>query len=251
MAHADSPRLDFSVKFHFENQRIGVLSDEKRDAKSGFIHEAKLRFKLYPAVGDSATGVRDVPFGVAETGAAYVEGIHWAALADGSTGIAIFNRGSMGSVRETDGGFSIPLAFAMYYIWGTRMLTGDFTYEFALYPFDGEWRQANLHRSSLEYNFPFVAVASAAGDERLGHEVRLVDAASPDAMVTALYSAGGRTYVRLFEYQGRATRAELRYLKGRARLTEVDLAGNEKGPVNAPVALGPWQFRTLRIDPLS
>jgi hypothetical protein len=44
----------------------------------------------------------------------------------------------MGSLRESDRDFSLPLAYAMYYIWGTRMLDGDFCYEFAIYPFAGE-----------------------------------------------------------------------------------------------------------------
>jgi alpha-mannosidase len=251
VARGDSPRLDFNVKFHFENQRIGVLSERKRDPVSGFVHEAKLRFKLFPAIGESATGVRDVPFGVAETNNPYVEGIYWTAVSDGRTGIAVFNRGLMGSVRETDGGVSIPLAFAMYYVWGTRMLTGDFSYEFALLPFDGEWSHANLHRGALEYNFPFVAAGTAPGNGRLGDEVRLLDVSSSDAIVCALYTAGGRTYARLFEHQGRAAQVGMRYLKGRARLAEIDLAGNDRGPVNAPLSLRPWQFRTVRIEPLS
>ena len=191
-----------------------------------------------------------MPFGVAETGDPYVEGIYWTALSDGRTGIAFFNRGTMGSVRETDGGFSIPLAYAMYYIWGTRMLDGDFPYEFALYPFEGEWKHADLHRKALEYNFPLVAISTAPGDGRLGHELKVLEAASPDAIVTALYTTGGRTYARLFDYQGRAAQVAVRYLKGRARLVEVDLAGHEKGTVTLPLALRPWQFRTVRIEPL-
>ena len=59
-------------------------------------------------------------------------------MTDGQTGLGVLNRGTMGSVRERDGSFSVPLAFAVYYIWGTRMLNGDFTYEFAWYPFTGD-----------------------------------------------------------------------------------------------------------------
>ena len=83
-------------------------------------------------------------------------------------GIAVFNKGTMGAVREKDGGFSIPLAYAAYYIWGTRMLSGDFEYEFALYPFTGKWAAADLHRHAVEYNFPLVGVAAPAADGSLG-----------------------------------------------------------------------------------
>jgi len=42
----------------------------------------------------------------------------------------------------------------------------------------------------------------------------------------------------------------LRYLKGPARLADVDLAGNETKLIASPLALRPWQFRTVRIEPL-
>ena len=251
VVRADSPRLDFSVKFHISNQRIGVISANERDGRSAFVHGAKLRFKLFPAVVDGATGVRDVPFGVAETSDSNVEGIYWTALCDGHTGIAVFNRGTMGSLRESDGGFSIPLAYAMHYIWGTRMLDGDFPYEFAIYPFEGEWDRADLHRKALEYNFPLVAVSTAPGDGRFGQEVKLLEVDSPDAIVTALYPDAGQTYARVFDYRGLATQVGVRSLKGRVRLVEVDLAGKETGTVTSPLLLQPWQFRTLRVEPVS
>jgi len=245
---ADSPRLDFNAKFHISGQRIGTLSENKKDGRSGFIHETKLRFKLFPAVGEGAVGVRDVPFGATETSDPYVEGIYWTALSDGRAGVAVFNRGTMGSVREKNGGFSVPLAYAMYYIWGTRMLDGEFPYEFALYPFEGEWGRADLHRKALEYNFPLVAISTAPGDGRFGRELKILEAASPEAIVTALYTVGGKTYARVFDHEGRAGRVGLRYLKGRARLVEVDLAGREMGAVTLPLALRPCQFRTVRIE---
>ena len=247
-ACADSARIDLRVKFQFEGQRIGVLSDNKRDARSAFIHEEKLRFKMFPAFGAGAVGIRDLPFVIAETGERYVEGNYWTALSDGQAGVAVFNRGAMGSVREQDGSFSVPLAHAMFYIWNTRMLTGEFEYEFALYPFAGDWRAAGLHRRALEYNVPLVASYSPAGDGSLGSELKLLAADSPDVLATAVYSEGGKTHVRLWEHSGRGARAELRYLRGKARLTEVDLAGRALGPAEGSLDFRPWQFRTIRLE---
>jgi len=250
IVRADTPRLDCKATFRFQGQKIGRLSNDKRDNKSGFIHEEKLRFKLFPAVGDGAIGVRDLPFAIAETSDRYVEGNYWTALCDGRAGVAIFNRGTMGSVRESDGGFSAPLAHAMYYVWGTRMLSGDYTYRFAIFPFAGDWRQADLHRQAIEYNFPVVSTCTPSGDGRLGNEVRLLDVPSSGVLVSAVYSEGGRTYVRMYEHQGRNSRVPFNYLLGRANLTEVDLAGNEMGSVTPLLAFRPWQIRTIRIEPL-
>jgi alpha-mannosidase len=246
----DSPRLDCRASFHFNGQKIGRLSEDRRDSKSAFLHEEKLRVKLFPAPGDDAVGVRDLPFAVAESTERYVEGNYWTALAGRNGGVAVFNRGTMGSVRETDGGFSVPVAYAMYYVWGTRMLNGDFTYEFALYPFSGDWREAELHRRALEYNFPCVVACAAPGDGRLGNEVRPLEIASPDVILSALYSHGGRIYARMYEHRGRGGRVSLSYLLGRARLTEADLAEQKRQEVSSSLDFRPWQIKTIRIEPL-
>ncbi|MBI4877236.1 MAG: hypothetical protein HY822_21625 [Acidobacteria bacterium] len=239
---ADSPRLDFRASFEFENQRIGVLSENKRDSRSAFLHEEKLRFKLFPALASGAVGVRDLPFVVAETPNRYVEGNYWAAVADGRAGLAFFNRGTMGSVREADGGYSLPLAWAMFYIWGTRMLSGPFAYEFALFPFEGAWKAAGLHRRALEYNFPCPVVATAPGDGSLGHEFRAVGVRSDGALVSALYSRGGQVHLRMYEHRGQAAQAFLD-----REVAEVDLAGNAKGAAGRELEFHPWQIRTFVI----
>jgi hypothetical protein len=124
--YRESPRIDCWMRFRFSGEKIGRVTDNVRDPASGFVHEDKLRFKLFPALGEGAVGVRDLPFAISETTDPYINGLYWTAVADAGKGIAVFNRGTMGAVREKDGGFSIPLAYAAYYVWGTRMLSGDF-----------------------------------------------------------------------------------------------------------------------------
>jgi alpha-mannosidase len=236
------------VTFDFDGQRIGRDSGEPRDSVSGFLHEEKLRFKVFPAVSAAAVGVRDLPFTVAETPDRYVEGNYWTAIADADGGIAAFNRGTMGSAREDDEGFSIPLAYASHYIWGTRMLSGTYAYEFAVYPFSGSWREADLHRRALEYAFPVVAVASEPGCGELGRQVRALDITGEGAVLSALYTQDGHTFARLYEYRGEATQASLALVGDEVRLVEVDLSGQGIGPVVSPLPFRPWQIRTFRVE---
>ena len=247
----DTPRIDCRATFCFDGQRIGRLSENKRDSRSGFAHEHKLRFKLFPALAARVTSVRDLPFAVAETDDSYVNGNYWTAMTDGRSGVALLNRGAMGSVREADGGFSLPLAFAMYYIWGTRMLNGQFCYEFAVYPFANGWREADLHRRAMEYNFPLAAICTPPGDGQLGHTLQLLDVSSPNVLVSAMLNKHGHTYVRLHEHSGRDASVPLRYLGGSAKLIEVDLAHRGTAALSSPLSFGPWQFRTIRVIPLS
>jgi Glycosyl hydrolase family 57 len=244
----DTPRIDARVELHFEGERIGLLSDDPRDAVSAFVHEHKLRFKLYPAVGERAVGVRDLPFAVAETGQRSVEGNDWTAVADAGGGVAFLNRGEMGSVREDDGAFSVALAFAMHYIWGTRMLEGDFAYEFAVLPFSGPWSDAALPQQALDYGFPLVTSAGPAGDGTLGEEARFLDVEGDGVLLSALYPEGDHVLARVFESRGRGATASIRSRRGRLSLREVDLRGREAGPVGETLPLRPWQFRTIRVD---
>jgi hypothetical protein len=151
-------------------------------------------------------------------------------------------------VREADGGISIPLAYSMYYIWGTRMLSGKYSYEFALYPFAGPWAAAGLHRAALEYNFPCRVLAGQPGNGRMGNQVALLDAAGEGVIASALYSKGGTARLRLYEHQGRAAQARLHYSGGPAKFVETDLAGNAGQVVDSPVPFRPWQIRTFRLQ---
>ncbi|OFY58362.1 MAG: hypothetical protein A2V50_04275 [Bacteroidetes bacterium RBG_19FT_COMBO_42_10] len=240
-----SPRIDLSARFMFNEEKIGRLSDNKREIASSFLHEEKLRYKIFPGLGIGTTGIRDLPFTVAETEDRYIEGNYWTALADGHSGIAIFNRGNMGSVFETDGGFSLPLAYSMYYVWKTAILKGSFMYEFSLYPFEGRWDEADLHRKALEYSFAFVTGVSEKGTGKSGNQVQLFNISSSDVILSALYTMKRKTIIRFYESRGTEGELNLDYLQGPDSFTEADLLGNETGKIDSPVRFNPWQIRTL------
>jgi hypothetical protein len=246
---AESSQLDCRVSFHFEGEKIGQLTEERRGTQSPFIHEHKLRFKLFPAVGADAVGIRDLPFAIAETTNRYVEGIYWTALADSQQGLAFFNRGTMGSVREVDGGFSMPLAYAMDYIWGTRMLKGDYSYEFAVNPFTGEWRQADLHRQAIAYNFPVVSTSGKAESGAFGETVQPLELGDDHILLSALYPENGHVYARLYECAGQNSETAIKYQKSEPQLWQTDLSGHSEQPAANPLAFRPWQFRTFRVEP--
>jgi len=245
--NSSSPRIDFKAIFRFNDEKIGRVSENKREIESSFLHEEKLRFKVKPALGIGTTGIRDLPFTVAETEDNYVEGNYWTALADGHSGMAFFNRGNMGSIHESDGSFSIPLAYAMYYIWRTVMLNGDYTYEFALYPFEGKWEEAGLHQEALEYTFPCIAIYTSKGSAKSGNEIRLFDINSSDIVLSALYTKGNIPFIRMYESKGINSDLQLHYLQGPVEFTEVNLAGEVQGRIISSILFRPWQIRTLRF----
>jgi len=134
----------------------------------------------------------------------------------------------------------------MYYVWRTVMLQGTYTYDFALWPFEGAWQEADLHRRALEYNFPLVATGTAPGSGELGSLAQPVEAESTGAVVSALYPRNRAAFLRLYEHHGKPTAVRLR--GPISTFTEVDLEGRPQGAVSSTLRLAPWQIRTVRIS---
>jgi glycosyl hydrolase family 38 len=239
----EGTRIETRIAVRFDGERIGAPTDRKNDSRSCFLHEQKLRLRLYPAVEPSAAfGLYHVPFGDATTTRPYVEGGYWTALADHAGGLAIANRGTMGSVREEDGAFSVPLAFSTSYVWGSELICGLREWALALLPFSGDWRAAALHRRALEFAFPLVAVPGRMSEARPDY-LRLDN---PNLHLTAFYTEGSHTYLRLFNGSDEAQ--EVRCLAlDRLSPVKVDLRHWEIGPAERPLILSPWQFVTLRL----
>lgn len=238
-----SRRIECRIAVRFNGERIGAPTTQRNDSRSCFLHEEKLRLRLFPAVDAAgAFGIRDVPFGVSKTARPYVEGIHWTALADGHGGLALANRGTMGSVRESDGAFSVPLAFTTDYIWGAEILCGQREWTVALIPWEGDWETAGLQHQALEFAFPVMVVPGKLAGASPGF-LRL-DA--PDLCLTACYVANGHGYARLFN--GSAGEWPLRWnQQGLAAPQAVDLRQRDLPPAQSSLPLRGWQFQTYRL----
>lgn len=247
--YEDKPVIDCKVTFDFNGQKIGHPTEDVRDWHTGFIHEEKLRLKLFHQLGSNSVGIRDLPFAIAETSDKYIEGNYWTALADGKEGFAIFNKGTMGTVREEERCLSIPLAFSHYYIWGIRPLYGKYSYEFALCPFSGDWKQADLTKRALEYAFEFPSTQTTNPSGILGERLEpvLVDMDS-DVILTALYPCEKGVAARYFKYGETLKSSTVKFDMRRIATDEMDLDGNVLRDNVKSLTLSPWQFKTVRFN---
>lgn len=198
-------RIDCHVTFTHHGEKIGTARNfaSFKDNTNGFVHEDKLRFILNPCVAKDAIGIRDLPFLISETEDKYVQGNYWTAISDGDIGIAYFNKGAMCSVKE-ENGFSIPLEYANEYVWGSRYLYGKYHHEFSIYPFEGDWKKADLHKKAIEYEYPFVTCKlEGPNDGGYNNSIRFVNiSASENVILSALYPEDGSVIARFYEYQG-------------------------------------------------
>ena len=248
--YEDKPVIECNAEFEFNGQKIGLPTENLKDDYSPFVHDEKLRFKMFPSLDKSAMGVRDLPFAIAETPDKAIEGNYWTALTDGNAGWAVFNKGNMAIIREKDQGLSIPLAYSMYYIWGTRPLYGKYNYEFALYPFKGNWQPVDLPKKALEYAFPAPTWETKRTTGELGYKVEPVQMQfdNNDVMLTAFYPQAGNVVARFFKYDDRVDESTVKINIDAFRITEVDLSGNVLNRNENELHLTPWQFKTIRMD---
>jgi alpha-mannosidase len=128
------------------------------------------------------------------------------------------------------------------------MLSGDFEYEFALYPFTGQWAGADLHRHAVEYNFPLVGTMAPAGNGTLEPTFQPVRVQSGDAMVSALFNRQGRTFVRVYDYRGTGGQVTLACAGPQPRVTEIDLAGHDRAAATSTFPIKPWEIKTVKVE---
>ncbi len=243
----NSPLINWKISIKLDSQRIGQLSDNTREINSSFTHEKKLRFKFFPNLDHTTRGIRDLPFVLAETDNKYIQGNYWTALEDGANGMAIFNKGTMCQVREDDGGSSIPLVYAMYYIWGTRMLEGEFNFEFALYPYSGGHQSAEIHKKALSYNFPMIYHSGEPREGSLGPELELFSMGSNPVVLSSLFVDDEKVYIRMFNCMDEPVQCALENVYNEKGLIETDLKGNKIDAIETNISFKPWQFKTFEI----
>lgn len=258
-----TPRIDWHGEFDFKNQYIGrpripfenagkiQPAENNKDALLTITafndHEYKLRLRFYPLLMENWKGIRDLPFNISETDDDYINGNYWTAVTDDRIGLAYFNKGLMGSIKEHDGAFSSILAFSMPYIWGTRMLEGTYQYDLGVLPFQNNFESAELHRSALEYNFPFVQTKVNVHRQALGSRWTPYNQKSGDAIMSALYEKNGRLYIRFYEYAGNSTDLSFEW-NGKSVINKpVNLREQEQASNTNQIMLKPWQVQTFLI----
>lgn len=236
------------VRFTHHGEKIGSArpSEEFKDNLNGFVHEDKLRFVL-PLELENARGVRDLPFLVEETGDRCIQGNYWTACGDGELGVACFNRGAMCMMREGPG-LSIPLEYANDYVWGSRMLYGGTEHEFALLPYLGGWREQDLHRRALAYEYPLGAYPAAPGqDGPWRDQVTFIEMDSGEnVLLSALYPEDGSVIARVYEARGEAGYVSLSSPFASVE-GEVDLLGGDIGAYKAPFPVGAHKIHSFRL----
>lgn len=280
--NSDSPRIDCKSRFELNGEhvgRTGVFNGLKKSLTvDGHRHEEKLNFILNTCLDKERRMVRDLPYSICEwsgdvrktedywydkdfilidtpvsreesfNSTTYMEGIYGIWLRDEEKGVAVFNRGCMGSLIQGNR-VEIPLLYSNLYMCGTRILEGVYENEFALYSFDSSVNDAQIQRNAYLYNYVPTATVIEKGNSS-GAEFCFADfkVEKGEILMTTMYCENDSILVRFCNYSDEAGKAYFKPTRG--KVTEVtDLLGNKIADVKDDmIEFRPWEIKTIRIE---
>lgn len=279
--NSDSPRIDCKSRFELNGEhvgRTGVYNDLKKSLTvDGHRHEEKLNFVMNACLDNSRKMFRDLPYSISEwsgdvrkaedywydkdlilvdtpvsaeesfNSSTYMEGIYGIWLRDSQKGVAVFNRGCMGSVIQGNR-VEIPLIYSNLYMCGTRILDGVYESEFAIYSFGSSVKDSEIQRHAYLYNYTPSIKVSPAGKVKL-NDFSFADfkVEEGEILMTTMYCEDDSILVRFCNYSDEDGLAYFRPTVGKT-VSETDLLGKNIADVeNDILTFRPWEIKTIRI----
>ena len=279
--NGEQMRIDCKVNFEVHNQKIGRTGIAEGLKKSltidGHRHEEKLNFIMNVCVENDRRMVRDLPFAISDWNGAvrknesywypeddirydvevspeesfssvtYMQGVYWLALRDKKQGVAVINRGCMGSLVKGNR-LEIPLVYANSYMCGTKMLDGIFDDEFSIMPLDESISDADLHKTAMSYTYlPQVFKLDKGEGDLTEYKIADFDSKDSDVILTTIYPEDGVIYARFCNYSDKPANVDFSMITGKDMKVS-DLLGKEISCIAGnEISFRPWEIKTIKV----
>jgi alpha-mannosidase len=175
---------------------------------------------LFPTSIKNGKRVDEIPFGAIERPLAEeFPAQKWFDYGDGTRGLAVLNRGLPGS-NVVDGTLLLSLmrsaritayptveGFEQGISSDSGLEVGKrLTFDYALVPHQGDWRQAEVYRAGMEFNNPLIGRSVAPHAGTLPKRWGLLEVSQPNVVVSALKPGPeGSAVLRVYEASGQST----------------------------------------------
>ena len=200
----DLPRMDFTTQILNQDQHV--------------------RYRVaFPTTMKDGRNFQEIPFGAIERPQnAEFPAQNWMDYSDGQHGIALINRGLPGN--NVAGGTLLLSLLRSVRIQAYNTVGGfegqgsdsglelgkQFSFQYALLPHSGDWRQAEIYRAGLEFNNPLVIHKDVPHAGNLPAEWGLVEVSPANVVMSALKPSKDETMViRVYEASGQATKGAM------------------------------------------
>jgi alpha-mannosidase len=222
----------------------------------------------FPTTISEGQAVHEIPFGASARPAGIeFPAQNWADWSDGSRGLALLNRGLPGNA--VIGGTMllsllrctciVAYGFGGGYGPGMSSDTGqqlgkELTFDYALAPHAGDWREAGVYRAGQEFNSPLLATTAATHAGTLPARWGYLEVMPVNVIVSALKPADdGAVVLRIYEAAGQATPGvRIRLPEGAHDVAEVDLLEDVVGELSVDGGvlepnLGAFEIKSVRF----
>ncbi|HZO90178.1 MAG TPA: glycoside hydrolase family 38 C-terminal domain-containing protein [Chthonomonadaceae bacterium] len=269
-------RVEYNVSFAFGKgffaTRVRLYAGIPRvEIQTTLVNEdERVRYRAAcPTTLANGIITQEIPFGAIERPQGEFPAQNWVDYSGEGKGIALLNKGLPGN-NVDDGVLLLSLlkctALKEGYgeVGGFRKSTKttdgyeigvEHTFEYALVPHAGDWRDAKIYRQGMEFNRPLLARKVKPAPGRLPQRMSLFSVSADNVVISAVRASPAGTVVRVYEAEGRA--ASNVVLRSWARLESVEetnLIEKEGRPL--PVGtegrsftfdLGPFEIKTFVI----
>lgn len=280
--NGNKKRIDCKARFELHGENVGRTDVTEGLKKSitidGHRHEEKMNFIMNMCLEENRRMVRDLPFAISDWNGAvrknesywypeddirydeevspeesfasttYMQGIYWLGMNDKNNGIAVFNRGCMGSLVQGNR-IEIPLLYSGKYMCGDRILDGVYEDEFALFPYDGTVSDADIHRNAMSYVYQPVVVSLEKGNGDM-NEMNITDfsADGGEVILTTFYPEDSAIFARFCNFSDSSATAVFNFT-GSKNMAETDLLGNVTSDISdGKLKFRPWEIKTVKIS---
>jgi alpha-mannosidase len=266
----------FAVSHPFANgrfaTRVRLYAGLRRvDIETELINNEKwVRYQaLFPTTIQGGRNVQEIPFGaVARPAGIEYPAQNWVDYSDGQRGLALLNLGLPGNL-VTDGTMMVSLmrshnlgayGYGGGYEPGMSSETGfelgrPLTFQYALAPHAGDWRQAAVFRQGMELNHPLMARKSTPHPGPLPGRWGLLEISRTNVVLTALKPGPGQTTVlRVYEAEGESSPVvTIRFKPRIAAVCEANLLEDSGRPLKIEkntvrFDLHPFEIKTIKFN---
>jgi alpha-mannosidase len=267
----------FSTRGHFETTVRLVTGSRRIEIITRILNNDQfVRYRaLFPTTVENGVHTHEIPFGAIQR----PEGIempaqNWVDTSDGQRGIALLNRGLPGNniaggtlmlslMRST---CIVAYGFFGGYEPGMSSDSGfelgrELTFDYALLPHAGDWREAQVYRHGQEFNNPLIVQKETFHPGELPGKWGFLDVSHPNILVSALKpgenearEGNGGVILRLYEAGGVA----VDHVKVRlpAQLSSAEEVNLMEDPVRSleieagivQLDFHPFEIKTLRVQ---
>ena len=256
IVYQDIPRIEFITRIdnQFPNIRMRVKFNTGMERK---VYFRETQFGVIAEPTEYITRHSVKPFAIPNF-------LNWFDIDDGTRGICFMNKG-LADMEIADSSVYVTLFRSVSGVAadGTTgplvptpdaLELGPRTYEYALQPHMGDWRQAGMYKQAGEYIYPAVPItANGRGD--MPDEFSFLQISPDNLILSALKKAEDNDAVilRFYETKGELTTAEVKLFRKILRVNRVDLLENEESSLPAEnhvikFEVKPFEIVSLKLE---